>query len=172
MNIQKHILVAALALGAVTVRADFTVNSDGGDVGSPGSSGTSDYLLVLTGASPTTIAAGAYVLDDYSGQLSSFAYDVGASAVDLNNAQTLAAGSYLEVVDWTLRPTATVGTTDEINFSVPVAIQDSVPVGANNTDTINVEAAPESGQVMATGLLLGFGGMVLVTRRLLNKPSA
>jgi hypothetical protein len=84
----------------------------------------------------------------------------------------LAAGSYEEVVDWTLKPTATVGTTDLINFNVPVAILDSVPVGANNTDTINVEAAPEPGQVMATGLLLGFGGMALVTRRLLNKPTA
>ena len=172
MKMQKHILVAVLAVGAGTARADFTINSDGTAVGSPGSSGKSDYLLVLTGTSPTTIAAGSYVLNDYSSQLSSFTFDAAASAVNLNDAQTLAAGSYEEVVDWTLKVSAIPGTSEYINFNIPVAFQDGVPVGANNTDTINVEAAPEPGQVMATGLLLGFGGMVFVTRRLLTKRTA
>jgi len=171
MKIHKPILVAALALGAITAQADFTINSDGGDVGSPGSSGKSDFLLVLTGTSPTTIAAGGYVLDDYSGELSSFTYDAAASSVNLNNAQTLAAGTYEEVVDWTLKTSATPSYEDYINFNIPFAIQDSVPVGANNTDTINVVAAPEPGQVMAAGLLLGCGGMVFVVRRLLKKQT-
>ena len=120
MKINKQILLAALTLGAVTARADFTINSGGNGVGTgnvigtPGSSGTSDYQLVLTGASPTYIAAGGYVLNDYSGQLSSFSYDASASQINLNNAQTLAAGTYVEVVDWTLKPTATVGSQDLI----------------------------------------------------------
>ena len=177
MKINKQILLAALTLGAVTARADFTINSGGNGVGTgnvigtPGSSGTSDYQLVLTGTSPTYIAAGGYVLNDYSGQLSSFSYDASASQINLNNAQTLAAGTYVEVVDWTLKPTATVGSQDLINFSIPVATQQGVPTGANDSDTINVEAAPEPGQIMSAGLLLGLGGMALVTRRLLKKQT-
>lgn len=172
MKIHKYILAASLALGAASAQADFTVNSDGTVNASPGGSGKSDYLLVLTGASVTTIAAGAYVLNDYSSQLSSFNFDVAASQINLNNAQSLPAGSYELVVDWTLKPNAAVGTKDYINFSIPVALQDGVPTGANDTDTINVVAAPEPGQVMAAGLFLGMGGLFLVGRSLRSQSKA
>jgi len=166
-----------LALGAVTARADFTVNSGanglgtGNDVGTPGSSGKSSYQLVLTGALPTSIAAGDYVLDDYNGPFSSFTFDASASDVNLNVAQTLSAGTYVEVVDWTLTPAAIVGTTAEINLRI-IGSQTGVPTSASDTDTLNVEAAPEPGQVMATGLLLGFGGLALVARRFGKKQRA
>jgi len=176
MKINKQILLAALTLGAVTARADFTVNSGANGVGTgnyvatPGGSGTSDYQLVLTGTSPTYIAAGDYVLDDYGSQLSSFTFDASASAVNLNNAQTLAAGTYVEVVDWTLLPTATVGSQDLINLRI-IGTQQGVPTSASDSDTINVEAAPEPGQIMGAGLLLGLGGMAIVTRRSLKKQT-
>jgi len=169
--------LAALALGAVTARADFTVNSGANGIGTgnqtatPGSSGTSDYQLVLTGTSPTTFGAGDFMLNDFGGQFTSVTYDASASTANLNDAQTLAPGTYIEVVDWTLLPTATVGTIDEINLRV-YGSQQGVPTSASDTDTINVVAAPEPGQVMATGLFLGFGGLAFAARRFMKKQAA
>ena len=42
----------------------------------------------------------------------------------------------------------------------------------SGTDTINVVAAPEPGQVMATGLFLGFGGLAFAARRFMKKQAA
>ena len=56
-----------------------------------------------------------------------------------------------------------MGSQDLINLRI-IGTQQGVPTSASDSDTINVEAAPEPGQIMGAGLLLGLAGTYAMTR--------
>jgi hypothetical protein len=175
----KHVLVAALALGAIDANAGWIIQGPSTITVTPGQSGTSTYVFTPTGGPPDS---GLIVSQTSSYQpigtgvslpIDPLAAIVQYLPVTSPVGDTVSATQPFEVlVAWTISSDPSFGGE---SFSANYGIDTDVYGSASAAQNFNFApvALPEPGQTMAGALIMGGGCAVFAGRRWFKKkPTA
>ena len=171
------LIVATLAVGAISARADWVVVGPADITVHPGESGSSTYQFTIPTPPPTTgiinsesssyQVEGSGVNLSITGSTPITSYLPGTSPVG----ETVDGGATYDItVDWTISSDpAFIGDEYSANYGISTDAYGDAAAAQN----IIIVAAPEPAQFTAGGLLLGCGAVIFGVRRLQGKkPSA